>query len=135
MARVLIIEESVEVRKLLLLLLQRSGHQVYEAATAGIGFTLAQDIQPDLIVLDLELPGVNGWAMLRLFKAYARTKHIPVIAMTTQAEASQHMGDQQNGFVAILEKPFDIGSLLKHIASNVQHVSNIPNAHTKCWCY
>jgi DNA-binding response OmpR family regulator len=124
MARVLVIEELSDVRMMLIQVLQRAGHQVYDTANATGGLALAHTLQPDVILLDLELHELNGWAVLRLFNACGTTRNIPVIGVTTQLETIYQIGNTPNRLAAILEKPFDIRQLLDRIAAIVPRVAN-----------
>ena len=81
MARILVVEDNAATMKLTTILLQNSGHTVLCALDAEIGLTLARTAQPDLILMDILLPGMDGLAATALLKADPATAAIPVIAL------------------------------------------------------
>jgi CheY-like chemotaxis protein len=87
------------------------GLDLLDAHTAEIGIELAQAKPPALILMDINLPGMDGYEALKLLKADTRTAHIPVVAISANAM----MGDEERGlaagFVAYFTKPIDISSL------------------------
>ena len=85
MATLLVIEDNESYRFLLVRRLKPRGHEVLTAVDAESGLALAQTRQPQLILLDLWLPGMDGWQASRLLKSDPATKHIPIIIMTAHA--------------------------------------------------
>lgn len=85
MATLLVIEDNESYRILLVRRLKPRGHEVLTAVGAKSGLALAQTRQPQLILLDLWLPGMDGWQASRLLKSDPATKHIPIIIMTAHA--------------------------------------------------
>jgi two-component system, cell cycle response regulator DivK len=85
MARILVVEDNPTNMKLVTMLLARVGHAVIRAADAEIGLTLARGEHPDLILMDIQLPGMDGLAATALLKADDATRAIPVIALTALA--------------------------------------------------
>jgi two-component system cell cycle response regulator DivK len=85
MARILVIEDNAANMKLTTLLLQSAGHTVLCAVDAETGLTLARDAAPDLILMDIQLPGMDGLAATSLLKSDPATSAIPVIALTALA--------------------------------------------------
>ena len=85
MARILVIEDNQTNMKLATLLLTRAGHTVLAAADAETGLTLAQSEKPELILMDIQLPGMDGLAATALLKQDPATAGIPVIALTAMA--------------------------------------------------
>ena len=85
MATLLVIEDNESNRILLVRRLKPRGHEVLTAVDAESGLALAQARQPQLIRLDLWLPGMDGWQASRLLKSDPATKHIPIIIMTAHA--------------------------------------------------
>jgi CheY-like chemotaxis protein len=117
MSRVLVIESYMEVRKLFTAILQRSGHQVFEAANSTYGITLAEQIYPDVIVLDLELDAATGWSVLRALKADQSTKEIPIVGVTTHIDRYYQQPNVQQSVSTILHKPFELHIFLDQIAA------------------
>ena len=85
MARILVVEDNPTNMKLVSTLLARVGHAVIGAADAEVGLTLARAEHPDLILMDIQLPGMDGLAATALLKADEATRAIPVIALTALA--------------------------------------------------
>src|SRR5688500_12318170 len=85
MARVLVVEDNAANLTLATFLLEQAGHSVLIAKDAESGLTLARKEQPDLILMDIQLPGMDGLAATVLLKADEATRSIPVIALTALA--------------------------------------------------
>ena len=79
MGTVPVVDDTAEIRMLLVATLQQAGHEVVEALDGSDVMRWAREIQPDAIILDLMMPGVDGWEALRQLKAEETTRHIPVI--------------------------------------------------------
>ena len=105
MARVLIIEDNQANMKLACLLLQNAGHTILCAADAEAGLTLARAEQPDLILMDIQLPGMDGLAATALLKQDPATAAIPVIALTAMAMKEDREKTQAAGCDAYIAKP------------------------------
>jgi len=105
MATVLIVEDNPANMKLTSLLLCYAGHSVLCAVDAEIGLTLARDDQPDLILMDLQLPGMDGLAATALLKQDPVTAHIPVIALTAMAMKADREKSKAAGCDAYIAKP------------------------------
>ena len=106
MARILIIEDNAANMKLVDLLLQRAGHSVLCAVNAEAGLTLARARQPDLILMDIQLPGMDGLAATALLKQDPSTAAIPVIALTASAMKEDREKTRLAGCDAYIAKPF-----------------------------
>jgi CheY-like chemotaxis protein len=113
---VLIVEDNEKNRKLVRDVLQFKGYRTLDAETAEIGLSLAREAHPALILMDIQLPGMNGIDALAHLRADEATRHIPVIAVT----ASAMMHDRQKilaaGFDAYQSKPIDVKGFLTLVA-------------------
>ncbi|OLP15536.1 hybrid sensor histidine kinase/response regulator [Leptolyngbya sp. 'hensonii'] len=98
----LVIEDDTHFARILLDMARRQGFKGLVAPRGDVGLTMAQEFQPAAIMLDLCLPGLNGWMVLDRLKHNLRTRHIPVHLMS--AEAGEQRGLKQ-GAIAFLEKP------------------------------
>ena len=105
MAKVLIIEDNLANMKLASLLLNSAGHTVLSAADAETGLALAHAAQPDLILMDIQLPGMDGLAATALLKQDPATAAIPVIALTAMAMKADKLKSQIAGCDAYIAKP------------------------------
>ena len=85
MARVLVIEDNAANMRLATFLLENEGHVVLAANDAEAGLTIARDDKPDLVLMDIQLPGMDGLEATALLKGDAATRAIPVIALTALA--------------------------------------------------
>jgi len=115
MAKILYIEDTENNRILVTRRLERKGHQVLTAENADAGLALARAELPDLILMDMGLPGTDGWTATRQFKADTKLGHIPVIAVTAHAM----QGDEEKSLAAGCDeyetKPFDFPRLFEKI--------------------
>jgi CheY-like chemotaxis protein len=107
MARVLVIDDEPDVRWLIRMSLERAGHEVIDAEDGLRGVALAQRQRPEIIVLDLMMPVMDGYAVLDALAKDARTASVPVVVLSARAipdEAERAVGAGARRF---LEKPFD----------------------------
>jgi two-component system, cell cycle response regulator DivK len=105
MARILIVEDNAANMKLAVFLLENAGHEVTQAMDAEEGVRLARDHTPDLILMDVQLPGMDGLAATRLLKADAATQAIKVIALTALAMNGDREAILASGCDAYIAKP------------------------------
>jgi two-component system, cell cycle response regulator DivK len=94
--RILIIEDQEDNRRIMHDLLTASGYESVEATTGEDGLKLAERETPDLILMDIQLPGMDGYEVTRRIKANAALRHIPIIAVTSYALS----GDDRKAFAA-----------------------------------
>jgi CheY-like chemotaxis protein len=107
MARVLVIDDEPDVRWLIRMSLERAGHEVIDAEDGLRGVALAQRQRPQIIVLDLMMPVMDGYAVLDALAKDERTASVPVLVLSARAipdEAERALGAGARRF---LEKPFD----------------------------
>jgi two-component system, cell cycle response regulator DivK len=117
MARILLVEDNEMNRDMLSRRLKRKGHEVLMAADGAQGVELAQSEQPDLILMDMSLPVLDGWQATRQIKAAANTQAIPVIALTAHALAGDRERSLEAGCDEYETKPVDFPRLLEKIES------------------
>ncbi len=112
MARVLVIEDNPVNMRLAVLVLQHGGHEVLQAGLAAEGIAIAQAQQPRVILMDMQLPGMDGLEATQLLKQDSRTRDIKIIALTAFAM----LGDEEKMLAAgcdkYLTKPFHHATLL-----------------------
>ena len=115
MTKVLLVEDNEMNRDMLTRRLERKGFEVVIAVDGQAGVDMASSTSPDIILMDLSLPVIDGWEATRLIKADPATQSIPVIALTAHAMA----GDEQNALEAGCDdydtKPIDLKRLLGKI--------------------
>lgn len=106
-ADILLIEDNAQNLYLTRFLLETHGHRVHEAASGRLGLELAARIRPDLILLDVQLPGMDGHAVARALKADAILKAIPIVAVTSYAMAGDREKCLAAGAEGYIEKPIN----------------------------
>jgi CheY-like chemotaxis protein len=114
-AKVLIVEDDADCRDVLCIHLKFAGYEVAEASDAEAGFEKALAEGPDLIIMDLALPGVNGIDATRRLKQDPKTTRIPVIAYTVWDEMALRIEAERAGVAAFLRKPFPPGNFVEVI--------------------
>jgi two-component system cell cycle response regulator DivK len=108
MGLVLIIEDNEKNMKLARDVLQAKGYQTVEAVTGEEGVKLAKEKKPDLVLMDIQLPGISGIEAFKQIRADARTKAIPVIALTASVTPTDRTAITAAGFDAFLGKPINL---------------------------
>lgn len=117
MARILIVEDNALNRDMLSRRLERKGHEIVTAANGLEGIAAAKVHLPDCILMDLSLPGVDGWVATKRIKAEEATSAIPIIALTAHAMAGDRERAVEAGCDEYATKPIDMPDLLRKIAS------------------
>ena len=120
MAKILIIDDEENLQKLVRANLSARHYQVVLAADGEKGLKTAQKERPDLIFLDLMMPGMSGWDVLARLKADNDLKKIPVIIMTASIQKAQEERATGMGAVSYLIKPFGIEELMRHVKGALQ---------------
>jgi CheY-like chemotaxis protein len=115
MARLLLIEDDDANARLACFVLEHAAHEVFRAADALSGIALAQTAAPDLVLLDIRLPGMDGIEAVRRLKKDPRTAHLPVIALTAQAMPGDEELCREGGCDAYLSKPYEYRWLLAEV--------------------
>jgi len=113
MARILIVEDNEMNRDMLTRRLERRGYAVLEAVDGRQGLAVARAESPDLILMDMSLPGVDGWEAARQLKAAAATRAIPVIALTAHAMSDDRRKALDAGCDDYEAKPIELRRLLR----------------------
>jgi len=108
--RVLVVEDNAVNLELVAALLEEEGYQVLSTTAAEAGLALALREQPDLILMDVQLPGMTGYEVTRRLKADPATAAIPVIALTAHAMRGEEGRAKEAGCDAYLTKPLDTQS-------------------------
>ena len=117
MTQVLVVEDNDKNLKLVRDLLQLHGYETLEAMTAGDGVALAVEHHPDLVLMDIQLPDMDGREALKRLRADARTASIPVVAVTAFAMSNDRETFLAAGFDGYLPKPIDVRDFPDQIAS------------------
>ncbi len=115
MPKILLVEDNEMNRDMLSRRLQKRGYTVVTAQDGERGHTLACSEAPDLILMDISLPAMDGWEVTRLLKANASTRHIPIIALTAHAMVSDREKAIDAGCDDYDTKPVDFSRLSEKI--------------------
>ena len=119
MAKVLVVEDNVTNMTLATFLLTSVGHTVLSATDAEAGLALARDEQPELILMDIQLPGMDGLQATVLLKGDPATRGIPVIALTALAMKGDEERIRTAGCDGYIAKPMRYGDFLKTVAEQL----------------
>jgi two-component system, cell cycle response regulator DivK len=122
MATVLVIEDNAANMKLAVFLLQSAGHTVLSARDAEAGLMLARGEQPDLILMDIQLPGMDGLEATTLLKRDEATRAIPVIALTALAMKGDEERIRAAGCDGYIAKPMRYQEFLAAIGAQLARV-------------
>jgi two-component system, cell cycle response regulator DivK len=120
---ILIVEDNEKNRKLERDILQFHGYQTVEADTAEEGIRLAQATPPALILMDIQLPGMNGIEALHHLRADPRTRAIPVIAVTASAMTHDRQTIMAAGFDGYQAKPIEVTQFVAAVRHAVGHAA------------
>lgn len=105
MPRILLVEDDELNRDSLRRLLRRRGYDILLAVDGEEALVVARAKRPDVILMDMRLPGIDGWEATRRLKADERTRDIPILALTAHALASAHDKAREVGCNAVVTKP------------------------------
>ena len=125
MPKILIVEDNEENRDSLSRRLQRRGFAVIIAEDGKAGVAMAQSEKPDLILMDMNMPELDGWEATRHLKAAAETKDLPVIALTAHAMSGDRARALEVGCADYHTKPVEFPKLLAQIETLLQNKTAI----------
>jgi len=112
---ILIVEDNEKNRKLVRDVLQVKGYKTMETETAEEGIRLAQESRPALILMDIQLPGMDGITALKRLRAEPKTRDIPVIAVTASAMTNKRETMLTEGFDGYQTKPISVNDFLAEV--------------------
>ena len=113
--KILVIEDELNIQKLAKANLTASGYEVLVAGNGEKGLELAQEEHPNLILLDLRMPGMSGWDVLMVLKTSQRLRKVPVIIMTATVPESEEYKIRGMRAAGFLTKPFSADELLRQV--------------------
>ena len=120
---ILLVEDNEDNRIIYATALRYAGYNVLEAVTGTQGVQQARDNQPDLILMDISVPELDGWEATALLKADPRTQHIPVVAVTAHALPGDEERSLQAGCDGYLAKPIPPASLIADVDRRLGRLS------------
>jgi two-component system cell cycle response regulator DivK len=113
--RVLVIEDTEDNRQIVRDLLTNAGYEIVEAEDGESGVAMAASVRPDVILMDIQLPVMDGYEAARRIKADPATAHIPIIAVTSYALAGDEAKTRDAGCDGYIAKPFSPRLLLAKV--------------------
>jgi two-component system cell cycle response regulator DivK len=115
MKRILVVEDTEDNRRIIRDLLTSAGYETIEAVTGEEGVAMAVEHRPDLILMDVQLPVLDGYEATRRIKANPALRHIPIIAVTSYALSGDEEKTREAGCDAYVAKPFSPRLLLAKV--------------------
>ena len=115
--KILVVDDSPTERHVLVELLTRKGYQVLTAESGEEGIEKAKSEQPDLVLMDVVMPGLNGYQATRTLSRDEETKHIPIIVCTSKGQETDKIWGLRQGAIDYLVKPLNGQELLQRIAA------------------
>jgi len=126
---ILHIEDNFENRILVRRILQSADYQVLEAENALQAINQLRQARPDLILMDINMPGVDGYTLTSKLKTVPGIKQIPIVAITANAMRGDREKSLQAGCDGYIEKPIDIDTLLEKVHYFLTHQSSPDRTH------
>ena len=118
---ILVVEDNALNMKLVKSLLKVGKHDMLEAPDADTGITLARDKKPDLILMDIQLPGMDGLTATQIIKEDPSVKDIPIVAFTSFAMEGDEEKAMEVGCAGYITKPLDTQNFLKTVESYLRY--------------
>jgi CheY-like chemotaxis protein len=112
MKTILIADDNDANRELISVILEREGYRVIEASHGREAITVAQQQRPDLVLLDIHMPQMNGFETVRAFRTDPDLRQTPVVALTASAMAGDAEAALSHGFDSYLAKPYEISEVV-----------------------
>lgn len=111
--RILIIDDQPSIRGVLQVALEEAGADVWTAGDGPSALVILDSALPDLILLDLVMPGMDGWEVVRRLRTNHRTSHLPVILETSAQDYTSYAAARKEGIAAFLSKPFRLNEVIE----------------------
>jgi len=133
MSLILIVEDNDKNLKLVRDVLQVKGYETLEAGTAEDGLELARARAPDLILMDIQLPGMNGIDALKALRAEPATAAIPVVAITASVMQQDRQEIMRAGFNGFIEKPINLRKFLDTVQQTLKGSKALVQPRRSWW--
>jgi DNA-binding response OmpR family regulator len=118
----LVVDDDLDIRELVGLVALRAGCEVIEAATGAEALASVQGVVPDIVILDVAMPGMSGLEVCERLRQDPATRHVPVLMLSAAARPVDHVAGLESGADLYLTKPFSPATLAEHITRLVaQH--------------
>ena len=128
MKRILIIEDNEQNLYLATFLLERSGYEIVQARSGPEGIALAGRQRPDLILLDIQLPGMDGYDVAKALRRNEAVEEVPIVAVTSYAMVGDRERALASGCTGYIEKPINPETFVREIEENLRGSSSARGA-------
>ena len=115
MKKILIVDDEADIIEILQFMLETSGYECVTAMDGEEGLKLAREINPDLIILDVMMPKINGYKISRLLKYDNKYKDIPIIMVTARSQLEDKAIGEETGVNEYITKPFELDAIVKKV--------------------
>ena len=124
MKKILLVDDEQDIVETLKFVLEGEGYTCFCAYNGEDGLKLAKEIVPDLMVLDVMMPKINGFKISRLLKYDAKYKNIPIIMLTARSQDSDKQIGEETGADVYITKPFDFDEVISTVARLLKEKEN-----------
>lgn len=115
MKKVLIVDDEQDIVESLQFVLEAAGFECFCAYNGEEGLNLAKEVLPDLIILDVMMPKINGFKICRLLKYDSKYKNIPILMVTARSQEEDKLIGEETGVDEYITKPFDLEEIVKKV--------------------
>ncbi len=120
MAHILVIDDDPDIRRLLSTYFQDQGHQVFSAEDGAHGIGMAVQRQPDVVILDIDMPVLDGHSTLRVIQSNPQISGIPVVVLTAHHTPQIEEAMRKAGCAGFVSKPFDLDQLDRTVTNSLE---------------
>ena len=120
MKKILIVDDEADIIEILQFVLEAQGYECITAMDGEEGLRLAKELLPDLIILDVMMPKINGYKISRLLKYDAKYKNIPILMITARSQEEDKSIGEETGVDEYITKPFQVDYVLQKVKSYLE---------------
>lgn len=117
MKKILIVDDEADIIEILKFVLETNGYECITASDGEMGLNLAREISPDLIILDVMMPKINGYKVSRFLKFDEKYKNIPILMLTARSQEEDKAIGEETGADEYITKPFDVDVVVQKVKS------------------
>ncbi len=118
--KILLVEDEQEIVEMIQMALEARGYEVMAAYDGSEGLRMATEKKPDLILLDIIMPGLNGYQVCRELKNHPSTRETPIIYLTAKGQETDKFWGFETGAAEYIVKPFEMGDLIEKMEEALQ---------------
>ncbi len=119
MKKILIVDDEADIIEILQFVLEAEGYECITASDGEEGLRLAKEISPDLIILDVMMPKINGYKISRLLKYDSKYKDIPILMITARSQEEDKVIGEETGADEYITKPFKVDYVVEKVKSYI----------------